>query len=264
MRSSRLRREIRFLRCYALGVTVIGGALFLVGAMHAARPAEFDRIVAHRVDIVDRKGKLAMILTGHDDFPEPIMNGKTGHRASGSDENGIVFYNQDGNEQGALIWDGRRGPHTASSHTTLSYDTADSDQLLQLDNGSDDGKHYAGLFAWDRPFGSIDLGSRMRQELEQARTATQRSAIRQKYRELGLYGYSRFFAGYDSDDTSQVTLADGRGRTRVKLYVTKDGHAELQFLDEHEHVIEQYPNVMGAASASGAAHRFQKSGAQTP
>ena len=241
MRSSRLRREIRFLRCYALGVTMLGGAVFLVGAMHATRAAEFDRIVAHRIDIVDRKGKLAMVLTDHDDFPEPIMSGKTRHRASGADENGIVFYNQDGNEQGALIWDGRRGPHGALSHITLSYDTADSDQLLQLDNGSEGGKHSAGLYAWDRPFGSIDLGPRMRQELAHARTSTQRSAIRHKYRERGLYGYSRFFAGYDSDDTSQVALADGRGRTRVKLYVTKDGHAQLQFLDEQGRVVDAYP-----------------------
>jgi hypothetical protein len=243
MRISRLRREIRFLRCYALGVTVLGGALFLVGAMHSARATDFDRIVAHRIDIVDRKGKLAMVLTDHDDFPEPIMNGKTRHRASGADENGIVFYNQDGNEQGALIWDGRLGPHGTSSHTTLSYDTADSDQLLQIANGSDEGKHSAGMYAWDRPFGSIDLGPRMRQELARARTATQRSAIRHKYRELGLYGFSRFFAGYDSEDTSQVTLADGRGRTRVKLYVTKDGHAQLQFLDEQGHVVEAYPRT---------------------
>ena len=243
MRSSRLRREIRFLRCYALGVTVLGGAVFLVGAVHAARPAEFDRIVAHRIDVVDRNGKLAMILTGHDDFPDPVMNGKTGHRASGSDENGIVFYNQDGNEQGALIWDGRRGPHGASSHNTLSYDTADSDQLLQIDNGSNDGKHFAGLYAWDRPVGSIDLGPRMRQELTHARSAAQRLAIRHKYRELGLYGYSRFFAGYDSDDVSQVALADGRGRTRVKLYVTKDGRARLQFLDEKGAVIDEYPKA---------------------
>jgi len=250
MRSSRLRREIRFLRCYALGVTVLGGALFLVGAMHSARLTEFDRIVAHRIDIVDRKGKLAMILTDHDDFPEPVMNGKTGHRTSGADENGIVFYNQDGNEQGALIWDGRRGPHGASSHNTLSYDTADSDQLLQLDNGSDEGKHYAGLYAWDRPFGSIDLGQRMRQELANARTAAQRRAIRQEYRGLGVYGFSRFFAGYDSDDTSQVALADGRGRTRVKLYVTKDGHAQLQFLDEQGHVVDHYPNAVSQSARS--------------
>ena len=154
-----------------------------------------------------------------------------------------MFYNQDGNEQGALIWDGRRGPHGASSHDALSYDTADSDQLLQLDNGSDEGKHYAGLYAWDRPFGSIDLGARMRQELTRARTAEQRRTIRKKYRDLGLLGYSRFFAGYDTDDTSQVALADGRGRTRVKLYVTKDGHAQLQFLDEQGRIVEAYPRI---------------------
>ena len=248
MRSSKLRREIRFLRCYALGVTVLGGALFLVGAMHSTRLTEFDRIVAHRIDIVDRKGKLAMILTDHDDFPEPVMNGKTGHRTSGADENGIVFYNQDGNEQGALIWDGRRGPHGASSHNTLSYDTADSDQLLQLDNGTDHGQHYAGLYAWDRSVDALGLAQRMRRDIAHAHTDAQRRAIRHKYIALGAYGFNRFFAGYDGDDTSQVALADGRGRTRVKLYVTKDGHAQLEFLDEQGHVVDQYPK----AASTGA------------
>jgi hypothetical protein len=143
----------------------------------------------------------------------------------------------------ALIWDGRRGPHGASSHNTLSYDTADSDQLLQLDDGSDEGKHYAGLYAWDRSYGSIDLVPRIQQELTHARTAAQRRSVRQKYRKLGFFGYSRFFAGYDTDDTSQVALADGRGRTRIKLYVTKDGHAQLQFLDEQGRVVDAYPRA---------------------
>ena len=101
MRSSRLRREIQFLRCYALGVTVLGGALFLTAATHQARPAEFDRIVAHRIDIMDRTGKLAIVLADHEDFPEPVMFGKTIHRYSGVDENGIVFFNQAGDEQGS-------------------------------------------------------------------------------------------------------------------------------------------------------------------
>ena len=249
MRSSKLRREIRFLRCYALGVTVLGGALFLVGAVHATRPAEFDRITAHRIDVVDREGKLAMILTDHDDFPDPVINGKTVHRTSGLDENGIVFYNQDGNEQGAFMWDGRRGPHGATSANTLSYDAADSDQLLQLDDGTDQGKHFAGLHAWDRSPEALGLVQQWRQELAGMRTDAQRRTLRAKYRELGAFGFDRFFAGYDSDDTSQVALADGRGRTRVKLYVTKDGHAQLQFLDEQGHVVDQYPKAVSAGGS---------------
>lgn len=107
-------------------------------------------------------------------------------------------------------------------------------------HGSDEGKHYAGLYAWDRSYGSIDLVPRIQQEFTHARTAAQRRSVRQKYRKLGFFGYSRFFAGYDIDDTSQVALADGRGRTWIKLYVTKDGHAQLQFLDEQGRVVDAY------------------------
>jgi hypothetical protein len=243
MRSSRLRRELQFLRCYALGVTVLGGAVFLAGATHLARPMEFDRIVAHRIDVVDRSGKLAMVLTDHEDFPEPVILGNTVHRASGLDENGIVFYNQAGDEQGALIWDGRRGPRGASSANSLTFDTADSDQLFQLQDGTDQGRHYAGMSAYDRSVEASFLIQRMRQELTVARTDTQRRAIRHRYRLRGAFGFTRFFAGYDGADTSQVALADGRGRTRARLSVTKDGQARLQFLDEQGHIVDEYPRA---------------------
>ena len=246
MRSSRLRREIQFLRCYALGVTVIGGAVFLTGASHQARPVEFDRIVVHRIDVVDRAGKLAMVLTDHEDFPEPVILGKTVHRTTGLDENGIVFYNQDGDEQGALIWDGRRGRHGASSANSLTFDSADSDQLFQLQDGTDQGRHYAGMSAYDRSVEAHSLARHMRQELTAAHTDAQRRAIRHKYWLRGAFGFTRFFAGYDAADTSQVALADGRGRTRARLSVTKDGHARLQFLDEQGHVVDEYPKAANA------------------
>jgi hypothetical protein len=249
MRVGKVRRELLFLRCYALGVTAIGGAVFLAGASQQTRP-QFDRLVVHRIDVVDRSGKLAMVLTDHDDFPAPIMNGKTGHRTSGGDENGIVFYNQDGNEQGALIWDGRvRTKDGAQSVNVLSLDTADSDQLMQLYNGTNGGKHAAALVAWDLPAGSFVLRDRMRAELAKTRDPAQRSAIRRRYREQGIYGFDRFFAGYGEDDVSQVALSDGRGRVRAKLSVSKAGEAQLVFLNAAGQVVASYPSPRAAPAA---------------
>ena len=249
MRVGKVRREMLFLRCYALGVTVIGGAMFLAGASQQTR-TQFDRIVVHRIDVVDRSGKLAIVLTDHDDFPAPIMNGKPVHRASGLDENGIVFYNQDGNEQGALIWDGRvRTKDGAQSANSLTFDTADSDQLVQLSDSTNGGKHAAGFFASDRPAGSFGLSDRMRQELARTKDPAQRRAIRRRYREQGVYGFERFFAGYGEDDVSQVALSDGRGRVRAKLSVSKDGEARLVFLNEAGAVVASYPSTPAPAAA---------------
>ncbi len=96
MRITSIRREIRLLRLYALGSTVLAG-IFLLGAVHeASQNATFDTLTVHQIKVLDREGKLAMIITDHDDFPPPIINGKALHRNGGADSNGIVFYNQSG------------------------------------------------------------------------------------------------------------------------------------------------------------------------
>ena len=48
-----IRHEIRVLRVYALVTTLLAG-VFLLGAVHEARLASFDRLTVHRIDVVDR------------------------------------------------------------------------------------------------------------------------------------------------------------------------------------------------------------------
>jgi hypothetical protein len=38
-------------------------------------------------------------------------------------------------------------------------------------------------------------------------------------------------------------LADGKGKPRIKMFVTSDGQAQLQFLDADGNVIAQYPQA---------------------
>jgi len=38
-----------------------------------------------------------------------------------------------------------------------------------------------------------------------------------------------------------VMLADGKGHPRIKMYVTADGQAQLQFLDASGKVTARYP-----------------------
>lgn len=75
MKIRSIRREIQILRTYALVSTVAAGA-FLLGATHEARTTSFDSITLHRINVIDREGKLAMIITNHDDAPGAIINGK--------------------------------------------------------------------------------------------------------------------------------------------------------------------------------------------
>ncbi|HLI96107.1 MAG TPA: hypothetical protein VKT72_08480, partial [Candidatus Baltobacteraceae bacterium] len=200
MRISSIRREIRLLRLYALGSTVLAG-VFLLGAVHeASQNATFDTLTVHQIKVMDREGKLAMIITDHDDFPPPIINGKALHRMGGADSNGIVFYNQLGNEQGALDWAGRVHPDGSyDSASTLSYDSVTTDQMLQLDDGNDNGKTSAYMIGWNEPNYNTPMFQAALAEIQAAKTQAQRLAVLKKY--PGIRSATRFLFGYDESNT---------------------------------------------------------------
>jgi hypothetical protein len=193
----------------------------------------------HRIDVRDREGKLAMIITDHDDFPPPIVNGKVWKRQGGADSNGIVFYNQEGDEQGALDWAGRIASNgTYESANTLSYDSVVTDQMLQVDDGNDNGKTYAFMIGWNRPNMHDPVFMKTLESL-QSMTPAERQAYAAAH--PGIGGVRRFLFGYEPDNTSQVMLADGNGKPRIKMYVTSDGEAKLQFLDADGKVTAEFP-----------------------
>jgi len=237
-----IRREIRFLRYYSLGVTLLAGA-FLLGAAHEAqKSATFDTITVHRINVVDREGKQAMVITNHDDFPPPIVNGKVYKRSSGNNDNGILFYNQRGDEQGGLTWSGLKSSQDSyESGNTLSFDTVTTDQLLQVDDGNENGKTYSFLIGWNRPRYDTPEMQRVLDELQAAPNDDARRAIIAQHPDLK--SATRFLVGYDPTNTAQVLLADGNGKPRIKMFVTADGQAQLQFLDADGKVTAQYPEA---------------------
>lgn len=243
MQVKSIRREIRLLRYYALGMTLFAGVT-LLGAVHeAAHNTTFDTITVHRINVVDREGRRAMIITDHDDFPPPIVNGKVFSRSGGNDSNGIVFYNQRGDEQGALTWTGQRNANgTFESSNELSFDTVNTDQLIHVEDGNVNGKTFSEVVGWNQAdYNRPDWESLIRQAEALRSNPTALKAFIAAH--PWLVSKTRFLFGYGIDNTSQVMLADGSGHPRIKMFVTADGQAELQFLDADGNVVAQYPQT---------------------
>lgn len=236
-----IRREIRLLRFYCLGSTLLAGA-FLLCAAHEARNASFDTITVHKIVVNDRQGKLAMVLTNHDDPMPSIFGGKKLQRQGGGG-NEIIFYNQLGNEQGGLMWDGQLN-RDGSFHSgnTLSYDSVTTDQLLQVDDGNDNGKLYSYMIGWNRPNVLTGEGKDIFNQIVSAKTDAERKAIMAAHPKFLQLFVTRYLFGYDKSNTAQVMLADGHGKPRIKMFVTPEGEAKLQFLDASGKVTAEYPN----------------------
>lgn len=244
-----IRRELRFLRYYVI-VTSLLAAIALLGAagiVHYAHDATFDTITAHRIIIRDSEGKLAMVLTNHDEPMPGIWAGMRTYRHGGGG-NEIIFYDQMGDEQGGVVWTGRvHANGKYDSHFVNSYDSVTTDQLLQVDDGNTHGKTFSYLTGWNEPNVRTPLALRVIRKYETAldrhESAAQLKKIFAEDPAIARGPIRRYLIGYTRDNTAQVLLSDGQGHPRIRMFVKPDGTAALQFLDASGKVVAQYPRT---------------------
>src|SRR3954467_1116234 len=90
---------------YAGAATAVLGLLLLGGAASPRRPT-FDEITVQRVNVVEPDGTLRMVLSDHTRLPGIIVHGK--ERPFPRPQAGMLFYNDEGSENGGLIFGGHR------------------------------------------------------------------------------------------------------------------------------------------------------------
>lgn len=69
---------------------------------------QFDVIQVHRIDVVEPDGTLRMVISNKNRLPPVIVKGKE-HPEFGEPrpQAGMLFYNDEGSENGGLIFGGR-------------------------------------------------------------------------------------------------------------------------------------------------------------
>ncbi|HVE91541.1 MAG TPA: hypothetical protein VNE62_04450, partial [Actinomycetota bacterium] len=93
----------------------------------------------------------------------------------------------------------------------------------------------AGFYVWDRPDMDIEDALRRMREVEAMESGPERDAAwEQLMREakLGPHWPTRLFAGRNERNDAAIELHDLEGRVRLRLVVSADGEAKVQFLDE--------------------------------
>ncbi|MGH8316467.1 MAG: hypothetical protein ACREUL_00615 [Steroidobacteraceae bacterium] len=249
-----IRRELRFLRCYVIATSVLLVAVLLgaAGVVPRATNATFNTVTAHRIIIRDNEGKLAMVLTNHDEPMPGIWAGiKTYRHGGGGSE--IIFYDQMGDEQGGYIWTGlvhRNGAYDSS--LVNSYDSVTTDELLQVHDGNSNGRTFSYVTGWNEPNQRTPLALRVMREYEDAidrhESRAQLEKILAQDPALARGQVRRYLVGYTRSNTAQVLLSDAQGRPRIKMFVKPDGASALQFLDAAGKVVAQYPRTTSEGS----------------
>jgi hypothetical protein len=94
------------LSLYAGVVTAVLGFTLLVAAAPAMKTAKFDQIDVQRINVREPDGTLRMVIADHARLPGIIVRGK--EQPFDRPQAGVLFYNDEGSENGGLIFGGRK------------------------------------------------------------------------------------------------------------------------------------------------------------
>jgi hypothetical protein len=178
-------------------------ASFLMGAK--SQPRTFDEISVHRLNVTEPDGTLRMVISNKDRLPPVMIKGKERpEMGEARPQAGMIFYNDEGTENGGLIFSGKKNDNgqIVDSGASLSFDRYGAGQTVQLAGVDDSENHFAGL-------------------------------------QINDVGGQRIWAGRNNQGLASVSLGGQDGKERIRLQVTADGKASIAFLDAAGHVLQE-------------------------
>jgi hypothetical protein len=232
----------RFLVVYSGALTAVFVAVIFLGAKQAvSRKEAFNEIDVQRINIVEPDGTVRMIISDTARAPGAIFRGKEYPHPDGRKVAGMIFYNDEGTENGGLIWGGNKGKDgKVSSHGHLSFDNYEQDQVMVIEGNQDEEGKSSFIRIMDQPDYSLEP---LMQLIEKNRDLTkeQQQAALANFLKSRPQPQSRLFLGRKADRSVALILKDPEGRDRIVLKVGADGTPSLQFLDASGKVLNEMP-----------------------
>ncbi len=240
-----IRRELRLLKGYAIVITALLGTVSLAAFRQASQKQKFTEIDVERINVVEKDGKLRMVISNRDRSIGPIYKGKPFGYAGGT-RPGIIFFNDEGTENGGLTFTGKREPDgTFRAQSGFSFDQFNQDQVLYFQYNDNNGRRNMGLTIADRADVDIyDLVAERDSINKAIPEGSARNAALQKWAQprngVPLFA-PRVYVGRDNSKAAVVNLSDRNGKSRVRLMVDSLGTPSLEFLDAAGNVTSRLP-----------------------
>jgi hypothetical protein len=219
---AQMQKDLIRLKWYAgiLTLVIVVAALF---AFTDSGKSRFKEISVKRINIVESNGQLRMVIANKERSPEGIAYGKPlTPPIPGANRPGLIFYNDEGTENGGLVFGGGRdssGEYHATGH--LSFDQYNQNQVLYLTYADQNGDQNTGLHIDDwqtsPPFWDFRAEYKKAQQLPDG---PDKQALLKKLMEPkpGVKAFAqRVFVGRDDSKSAMVTLADRMGKPRLQL-----------------------------------------------
>ena len=205
-------------------VTTLALAWFVAtGATPAAQ--RFDTIDVQRINVREPDGTLRMTISNRARMPGLIV-GDREYPHPNRREAGMIFFNDEGIENGGLVFDGGMIDGRPTNGGSLTFDRYRQDQTVQMTSVEDGERRKAALIVNDRPDRPMDFAAATR-----IRAMPPGPARADAMREAGYGGVQRAYLGRTEAKDSRLDLSDAQGRTRLRLQVDAAGQARIAFLD---------------------------------
>jgi hypothetical protein len=235
---NKLQRDVTFLKAYSILITVLLGVIAFSTIGQANQKTKFDEIDVERINIVEKDGKLKMVISNAERQHPGIIDGKMLSRKRPP---GMLFFNEKGDEVGGLSFNGDLKDGKGNASALLAFDRFRQDQTVAIQYGENNGQYYAGLRVWDRPETSLGPVIDKLAEIEKMKDGPEKTAAMQKLREMAGGAAERVMVGRDREQAAVVRLSDTKGKPRIKLSVDLAGSPKLEFLDEAGKVTYSLP-----------------------
>lgn len=234
----KIQSELRFLRVYVAVSAVAFATILLGGFTRSEDRVRFEEIDVERINVIEPGGTPRLILSNSPRSPDVVINGEI-LGTSGGRRPGIIFYNDEGDESGGLIFASHvdeNGRYRAGGQ--LSFDQYDQDQIVALRYIDRNNRRFAGLTVWDRPNAPLPEIAQRYEAMDAMADGEAKEALRDS---LNALSPVRVFVGRSTSASAVLRLQDGAGRTRIRIEVDSLGNATLDFLDENGGVIHRLP-----------------------
>jgi hypothetical protein len=235
---TKIERDVRILKVWAIVATLVS-AVFIVSAFaFQNKKQKFDEIEVGRINVVEKDGKLKMVISNKERQTPVIADGKTFGQEGGRSP-GMIFFNDKGDEMGGLIFDGNKGE---GQYGSLTFDKFRSDQTIAFQHlESSKGDYFAGLTFNDVSTPTVEFNQKM-DAIKRLSDEAARKAAMKEMTDKGEFMVTRMSMGKGRDKAAFIGLNDARGKMRIKISVAADGTPKIVFLDETGKVTYSLPD----------------------
>jgi hypothetical protein len=245
----KIKKQIRLLMMYSALISILLIVMLLSALKKNSKSQNFDEINAKRINIIESNGMPRLIISNKELSPDVLSYGKT-FGIPGKNRPGIIFYNDEGTENGGLTFMGKTdsisGKYSATGH--FSFDQYNQNQVLYLQYADENGKRTTGLYIDDwheKPvFPQWRSLYKSAQKMPEGHDKTAKlNQLMEPEKGNPAYAH-RVFIGKDSNKAAIINLSDKEGKTRIQLIVDSLGTAKLIFLDQSGNIVCNLPESL--------------------